>query len=180
MHDFIWEGEIDLQICDDIYNFYDNCTYLHKKVYQDGSYGKDSTELNCHMMLAKNEPVLENYLRALMECIDQYIRVYPQVGHIDCQVAPLFNIQKYKPKEGYHVWHFERGVQRENRERFLVWMTYLSDNPDGGTEWLYQDKYVAAKKGKTVIWPAEWTHTHRGVVDENLEKTIITGWVDIT
>jgi len=58
-------------------------------------------------------------------------------------------------------------------------MTYLSDNPDGGTEWMYQDKYVSAVKGKTVIWPAEWTHTHRGVIDEEKEKTLITGWIDI-
>ena len=41
------------------------------------------------------------------------------------------------------------------------------------------DKYVAAEKGKTVIWPAEWTHTHRGRVDHKLEKTIITGWIDL-
>ena len=185
MHDFIWEGEIDLQICDDIYNFYDNCTYLKKRVYKSNPFndakgnGKDSTDIHCHTMLAQNEVVLDNYLKALLVCIDDYFRIYPQAGQMDCHISPLFNIQRYKPNEGYHVWHFERGTQRENRERFLVWMTYLSDNPDGGTEWLYQDKYVAAKKGKTVIWPAEWTHTHRGVIDSKLDKTLITGWIDV-
>ena len=186
MHNFIWEGEIDVGICDDVVEFYDTCTYLPKIEYN-GLYsqrhlqatGKESTDMHCHTMLAKNEKVLDTYMRSLMDCLQDYYRTYPQAGELDCHVAPMFNIQRYKPNQGYKTWHYERGMQRINRERFLVWMTYLSDNPDGGTEWKYQDKYIPAKKGATVIWPAEWTHTHRGVVDKKLEKTIITGWFDI-
>tara|TARA_B100001248_G_C27294286_1_gene413981 strand:- start:354 stop:929 length:576 start_codon:yes stop_codon:yes gene_type:complete len=185
MHNFIWEGEIDLDICDKLVEFYDTCTYLTKRKYESNPFndakgnGKDSLDLHCHTMLAKNEECLDNYLKKLIQCVDEYYHVYPQAGQIECHVSPLFNIQRYEPNGGYKVWHFERGAQRENRERYLVWMTYLSDNPDGGTEWMYQDKYISAKKGKTVIWPAEWTHTHRGVIDENLPKTLITGWIDI-
>ena len=64
MHDFIWEGEIDLKICDDLLNFYDTCTYLNKREYQSNPFndargnGKDSTDLHCHTMLAKNESCL--------------------------------------------------------------------------------------------------------------------------
>ena len=181
MHDFIWEGEIDLDVCDKLIEFYETCTYLPKVKYngRGQSEGKESTDLHCHTMLAKNEEVLNTYMLKLMECLDRYCRTYPQAGQIVCHVHPMFNIQRYQPGEGYSTWHFERGMERINRERFLVWMTYLSDNPDGGTEWMYQDKYVPAVKGKTVIWPAEWTHTHRGVIDKKLEKTIITGWIDI-
>ena len=182
MHDFIWEGEIDLDVCDKLIEFYETCTYLPKVKY-DGkgqSRGKESTDMHCHTMLAKNEEVLDTYMLKLMECLaDGYCRTYPQAGQVACHVHPMFNLQRYKPGEGYSTWHFERGCERINRERFLVWMTYLSDNPEGGTEWMYQDKYVPAVKGKTVIWPAEWTHTHRGVIDKKLEKTIITGWIDI-
>ena len=45
MKDFIWEGEIDLQICDDIYNFYDNCTYLKKRVYQSNPFKESGLAL---------------------------------------------------------------------------------------------------------------------------------------
>ena len=35
------------------------------------------------------------------------------------------------------------------------------------------------KKGLTLIWPADWTHTHRGVISQTKEKTIITGWIGL-
>ena len=35
---------------------------------------------------------------------------------------------------------------------------------------------VEAKKGLTLIWPATWTHTHRGIVSNDKEKYIVTGW----
>ena len=64
--------------------------------------------------------------------------------------------------------------------RHLVWMTYLTDNPNGGTEFHFQDLYIPAEKGKTVIWPAEWMYTHKGRVDNENEKMIITGWMEFT
>ena len=134
MHDFIWEGEIDLDVCDKLIEFYETCTYLPKVKY-DGkghSKGKESTDMHCHTMLAKNEKILDTYMLKLMTCLsDGYCRTYPQAGQIACHVHPMFNIQRYKPGEGYSTWHFERGMERINRERFLVWMTYLSDNPEG-------------------------------------------------
>ena len=33
------------------------------------------------------------------------------------------------------------------------------------------------KKGLTVIWPAEWTHTHRGIASMTQDKYIVTGWL---
>ena len=57
-------------------------------------------------------------------------------------------------------------------------MTYLNDiKNDGGTEFFYQKTKFNAKKGLTLIWPAEWTHTHRGIISEEYEKYIITGWI---
>jgi hypothetical protein len=56
-------------------------------------------------------------------------------------------------------------------------MTYLNTVTDeGGTEWYHQNLKVNAEKGKTVIWPADWTFTHRGVPSPTQEKYIITGW----
>lgn len=57
-------------------------------------------------------------------------------------------------------------------------MTYLNTVTDeGGTEFLNQELKISAEKGKTVIWPADWTHTHRGVASPTQEKYIITGWL---
>ncbi len=32
-------------------------------------------------------------------------------------------------------------------------------------------------KGKTLIWPAEWTHAHKGEVLQSGLKYIVTGWM---
>ena len=43
-------------------------------------------------------------------------------------------------------------------------MTYLNDvNDYGETEFYYQKLKIKPEKGKTVIWCADWTHTHRGI-----------------
>ena len=56
-------------------------------------------------------------------------------------------------------------------------MTYLNDVTDeGGTEWMYQDVKLDARKGLSVIWPSDFTHTHRGIVSPTQEKWIATGW----
>ena len=172
---FIWETEISTDVCDDLLRYYDECTYLKKREYTGI---KHSEDLHLHLMLAQTEECLDKYLRELARVMDAYFEVYPMAGELQCNFASLFNIQRYPPGGGYKGWHFERGNHRENRERHLVWMTFLTDNADGGTEFQYQDVYIPAVKGKTVIWPAEWTHTHRGRVCDT-EKTIITGWVDL-
>ena len=56
-------------------------------------------------------------------------------------------------------------------------MTYLNDVTDGGeTEFMYQKLKIKPKKGLTLIWPADWTHTHRGIPSMTQVKYIATGW----
>ena len=54
---------------------------------------------------------------------------------------------------------------------------YLSDVEEGGElEFLYQNKRVKPKKGDFVVWPAYFTHMHRGNPPISDEKYIVTGW----
>ena len=56
-------------------------------------------------------------------------------------------------------------------------MMYLNDVTDNGeTEFLHQNLKIIPEKGKLVIWPSDWTHTHRGITSTTQEKYIITGW----
>ena len=59
----------------------------------------------------------------------------------------------------------------------LVWMLYLTDTPNGGTEFPHQDLVTECIKGDLVIWPTDMTHMHKGVVSETHEKIIFTGWI---
>ena len=56
-------------------------------------------------------------------------------------------------------------------------MTYLNNVSDEGeTEFLYQQVKHKPEIGKTLIWPSDFTHYHRGIPSQSQEKYIITGW----
>jgi hypothetical protein len=86
-------------------------------------------------------------------------------------------MQKTDPGAGYHEWHFEQGKD-EDAARCLVYIAYLNDiNEAGETEFLYQRLRIEPKENSIIIWPAGFTHTHRGnVVHGNKSKYIVTGW----
>ena len=90
-----------------------------------------------------------------------------------------FNIQHYNVNEGFNYYHFERSDIFACL-RNLVFMTYLNDVEDGGTQFKYQNLITPAKKGLTIIWPTDFTHTHRGVISQTKEKYIVTGWYSYT
>ena len=94
------------------------------------------------------------------------------------QLASIhFKIQKTEPQEGYHVWHFENASPNIS-DRVCAWMIYFNDVEDGGeTEFLYQQTRVKPKAGKLVIWPAYFTHLHRGNPPLSGTKYAATGWI---
>ena len=88
------------------------------------------------------------------------------------------NIQYYPKNGGYKQYHTERtNLNYPIVSRHLVFMTYLNDITDRGeTEFFHQKIKVKPKKGLTLIWPVDWTFTHRGIPSPTQEKYIITGW----
>ena len=57
-------------------------------------------------------------------------------------------------------------------------MTYLNDVEEGGSTYFsHYDLEIQPRKGLTLIWPAEWTHAHRGNILKEGSKYIITGWI---
>ena len=90
---------------------------------------------------------------------------------------PQYNIQKYVDGDGYFDLHHEQGFRFPFR--MLAWMVYLND-AKCGTEFPYQKKKVKAKTGRLVIWPAGWTHLHKGETPNKGLKYITTGWCEYT
>jgi prolyl 4-hydroxylase len=122
---------------------------------------------------------LERYYAELQRCLQQYLELHPllkQVGVFRVIESP--SIQHYRPGGGFKMPHFERAGYA-TATRMLVWMTYLNDVSDGGgTRFVYQKHTFEAKKGRTLIWPPDFTHTHVGVVSPTEHKYIITGWMN--
>ena len=108
----------------------------------------------------------------------------PQIHLLTQQLFRLGSIQAQKyevNKGGYPYWHSEVYPQLGHNEalhRVLLFMFYLNDVPDGGeTEFVYQNKKIAPKKGSMVIAPGYFTHTHRGNKPVSNDKYILTSWV---
>lgn len=88
-------------------------------------------------------------------------------------------MQRTNPGEGYHIWHHEHGRMTYVKNSMMAWMVYLNDIEEGGeTEFLYQHVRVKPKAGQLVMWPAFFTHMHRGNPPLKDDKYVITGWID--
>ena len=134
---------------------------------------KDSTDL--HVTPHEDNAIITEYITALGSALNKYQEKYKMLLRMSrFSLTKNWNIQHYKAGQGYKDWHCERS---SNNKRLIVWMTYLNDVPDGGTEFLYQKITSPAKKGLTLFWPTDWTHTHRGQISESHEKYIATGWL---
>ena len=84
---------------------------------------------------------------------------------------------RYEPGKSYNSIHCENGGIYHSK-RIFAWMIYLNTIKDGGgTEFIHQNKILSPTEGDMYIWPAHWTHMHRGVVAPYDRKYIITGWV---
>ena len=123
-------------------------------------------------------PYINAYENYLGFCLSNYIKRYNFINkNYFFSLNDNYNIQHYKKNGGFKEWHFER-ANREilSMRRVLVFMTYLNDVEDGGTEFYYQGIKTKAEKGLTLLWPTDFTHTHRGIISQTKEKYIVTGW----
>ena len=105
-----------------------------------------------------------------------YIDTFRSTHIVDTfSVEMGYNLQRYNPGQGYHVIHCEnygRGI-----ERVLAWTLYLNTVTDGGgTYYPEYDKTIDAVEGRLCIFPAFWTHAHKGIVSNTETKYIATGW----
>lgn len=122
--------------------------------------------------------VLVPLMYALRDGMKDYAKKYDVIEYLRPFKINFFNIQKYEPGEGFYNWHCENNGEMKFLNRNLVFMIYLNDVENGGTEFMFQKHKEEAETGKLVIWPAGWTHTHRGVISEKEIKYIVTGWWD--
>jgi hypothetical protein len=175
----------DTSICDDLVAYFDANAHLQtpgKVGVEDGSRVvdpsiKQSVELS--FPPDSTTPEFVRYTRALQECVEAYIADYTFCDrYAPWTILEETNLQYYPPGGGYKWWHTERAsAAAVIASRHLVFMTYLNTVNDAGeTLFYYQGLRVKADKGLTLIWPADWTHTHQGVPSPTEEKYIITGW----
>tara|TARA_B100000795_G_C22645884_1_gene378322 strand:+ start:193 stop:822 length:630 start_codon:yes stop_codon:yes gene_type:complete len=177
-----WKIENDT-LCNEIIAFFEE----NKNLQKQGSIGsgKDLTiKKTTDITITPNDlqnikfKCINNYIEELHKCFVDYQNQWPFLkDKIKSLHIGEFNIQRYFTGDHFAKIHCERiGIQ--NIHRMFAWMTYLNDVDDGGvTNFSHYAIKVKPEIGKTLIWPAEWTHAHSGEVLNSGVKYIVTGWM---
>ena len=119
----------------------------------------------------------KNIHSSLNNALSKYMEEYDILKQLSL-ISTTIKLQKTVVGGGYSTWHHE-AENHGTSDRVLAWIAYLNDLPDceGETEFLYQHKRVSPNKGRVVIFPTSFTHTHRGNPPLTTTKYIATGWI---
>ena len=180
---FIGSWIIDNNLCDEIIAYYEKNKQKQTQGVTTRGINlatKDRRDLTLtprELKLPENE-IYKIYFQSLFECYKDYNLQWPFLSEVvnDLDIG-AFNIGKYKPGQHFQKIHCER-TNLSTLHRLFAFMTYLNDVEDGGSTYFnHYDLDIKPKKGLTLIWPAEWTHSHKGNVLKTGLKYIITGWL---
>jgi len=137
---------------------------------------EEKTNLNgCNYSFFKKEDYVR--LSFLKDKIDlffkEYAKVYTELNFITGAWSLTdFRFKNFKPGNYFKNWHSEQSL---NQNRFLCFMVYLSDH-NCGTEF-FDGSIIYSKIGRALIFPASFTHTHRGqICPENKDRYLFGGY----
>lgn len=188
----IYKNSVSRDVCNTLIDLFEKYDYLHVQGVTSIGVNEDykkSTEITINQEFMDDDewktPLssvltsLQNNLKNYKSKYSQYEDNVPILG-VDAlqywEIDSIFNFQRYLPGEGYYAWHCEVPGKSPS-ERMLAWMLYLNDVTDcGGTEFKFQNYTSSSDQGKLLIWPAYWTHFHRGIPSKSEKKYIMTGW----
>ena len=122
-----------------------------------------------------------DYIKYYNSSIDGFIynRVIEKSGNTCLYPPHLALMHRYEPPtQGYHGWHQDwQSMEKEFATRMLVGMVYLNDVYIGGeTEFYHQNLKIKPEQGTLVVWPAYFTHVHKGNNPISNRKYIINTW----
>ena len=178
-----WNIEND-KLCNEIIKFFEENKSMQRIGITTTGYDpklKKTTDMVIQPSDLKNKKysLFNSYFNLLKDCFLDYRNQYPFLKHKFFSRTHIgnFNVQKYNSGDHFSHLHSER-VSLDSLHRLFAWMTYLNNVDDGGTtNFEYYDIIVKPEIGKTLIWPAEWTHAHTGSILKSGTKYIITGWI---
>ena len=115
------------------------------------------------------------FLPKIKEHVDDYLKKFSVLGQEKLLIYDT-KAKKIPIGGGFHSWHYENtGLQVSARK--LVIQLYLNTIEEGGeTEFLYINKRIKAEQGRLIIFPAAFTHPHRGNPPIGQDKYIVSTW----
>ena len=181
---FIGAWEMKSSICNEIISYYEK--NKDKQAQGVTGIGKINLETKNRKDISispqeldlKGNEIFNEYFKILFQFYKDYNKQWPFLASMVSKLEiGRFNIGKYMKGQHFQKIHTERSTLG-SLHRLLAFMTYLNNVDDGGSTYFsHYDLYIKPKKGLTIIWPAEWTHAHKGNIVNSGSKYIITGWL---
>ena len=180
-HIGIFKNFMPNNMIDSYVNYFDKCEQqgavysrqVDKTLVEDSSIDT-IRDMNVPMTY-NNKPFIDMFFQEIYSLYTQKYSYLKQLATLNILEV---KIQKTKIGGGYHIWHCENSKMK-SRNRILAFMAYLNDVVEGGeTEFLYQKCRFKPERNTMLVWPAQFTHVHRGNPPLSNDKYIITGWVE--
>ena len=180
-----WSSENE-KLFDGLVEYFEKNSKLHRQGLIGGGKlnhnNKKTTDITIDPIDLENKKnfIFKEYFELLFECYNDYKKQWPFIAEkFQFVDIPSFNLQRYLPGDHFSKIHTERSTT-SNMHRIFAWMTYLNnveEEANGATYFSHYNIKIKPEKGKTLIWPAEWTHAHLGEKLIKDKKYIITGWM---
>jgi hypothetical protein len=139
--------------CDEVINFFKK---LPLQYYEQGNYNGILLNDNSPHLKDKKLFFLKNRFQ---NALNEYVKDYPELNYVDSFSLKEIRFKHWKKNKFFDFWHSEHSMNTPNR--ILNFMIYLSTH-DCGTQFL-DKRIIKSEKGRLVILPAYFTHTHRGM-----------------
>jgi len=178
----VYENSFSKDFCDYLINTFEKNVSNLGKERTDAFKEVDVNDISIFIGDVISSKATRHIHETLQNVIHLYNTKYTAIGspinESGYQIADL-KVQKTKPFQGYNIYHSEYTPHGEHSLRWGVYTVYLNDIKEGGeTEFLYQGYRLSPKTGTTCIFPAYFTHTHRGNPPFKETKYILTGWLE--
>lgn len=152
--------------CENLINLYtNNNSYQGIHTNPNGSVGYYYNDIDINSFPYSH--VINNFLNL-------YTEKYPEINMTSSYWAlSTLRFKYFKKGNSFDNFHSEHSITHS--QRVIGIQIYLTEH-DCGTEFFYLKKTIKSKVGRVCIFPAYFTHTHKGQPDFLKDRMIITGY----
>ena len=122
---------------------------------------------------------LRPVFRAIETLKESYTKSFSEVNRLQSWKIQYVRLKRWSPNYSYSYWHSEHQKRTPDCYRVMSFLIYLTDN-DAHTEFR-RHRNVKTKAGRGLMFPAYFTHEHRGsVCKKGLDRYIVSGYYGFT
>ncbi len=174
------DNALPTYLCDGIISFFEES---HKKlegrvIDEKGEHvvnkkAKISMDLDLSGETGMGSDIDRELFRIVGRAFNTYVDMFGVLKAFSVYDTGYF-LTKYLKDEGFYDWHIDAGNDATINRLFSC-LIYLNTVDYGGeTEFFYQKLSVKPIRGRLLLFPAAWTHLHRGIVPVSGDKFIMT------